>query len=78
MVGDGDPVRVASKVIQHVFRSAEWWLGVDDPVLPKQLPEKGRKYPRLVGGLSTAMQLQLLSAQQILESFGRTFPGILC
>ena len=32
-VGDGDPVGVARQVAEHLLRSAEGWLGVDDPVL---------------------------------------------
>jgi Putative transposase len=36
MVGNGDPMGVAGEVTQHMMRSAEGWLGVDDPVLTKQ------------------------------------------
>ena len=32
-VGDGDPVGVARQVSEHLLRSAEGWLGVDDPIL---------------------------------------------
>jgi hypothetical protein len=32
MVGDRDAVGVASQIMQHVFRSAEWSLRVDYPV----------------------------------------------
>jgi hypothetical protein len=33
MVGDGDAVRIASEVVQNMLGTAEWWLGIDDPVL---------------------------------------------
>jgi len=32
MVGDRDAVGVASQIMQHVFRSAEWFLRIDYPV----------------------------------------------
>jgi hypothetical protein len=32
-VGDGDAMRVPTEVAQRVFRSTEWGLGIDDPVL---------------------------------------------
>src|ERR1700678_3688669 len=33
MVGDGDAMRVASQIVQHMLGPAEGWLGIDDPVL---------------------------------------------
>jgi len=36
VVGNGYAVGVASQIVQDVFGSAEWWLGVDDPVFSKQ------------------------------------------
>jgi hypothetical protein len=32
MVGDRDAVGVASQIMQHMFRSAEWSLRIDYPV----------------------------------------------
>jgi len=40
MVGDGDAVRVASEIVQNMLGTAEGWLGIDDPVLMKELSEK--------------------------------------
>jgi hypothetical protein len=36
MVGDGDAMGVGAEIAQHVFRSAEGRLGIDDPVLAEQ------------------------------------------
>ncbi len=36
VVGDGDTMGVAGQVLQNMFRSAEWPLRIDDPVLTKQ------------------------------------------
>jgi len=38
-VGDGDAMRVAAEISQHLFGPAEWWLGIDDPVGPSELIE---------------------------------------
>ena len=35
-VGDSDAVGVAAEIAQRVFRSAEGWLGIDDPVVAEQ------------------------------------------
>ena len=40
-VGDGDPVGVAAEIGQDMFGRAERWLGIDDPVLATQLPDRG-------------------------------------
>ena len=37
VVGDGDAMGVAAEIAQHMFRSAEGRLGIDDPVLVVQL-----------------------------------------
>jgi hypothetical protein len=33
MVGDRDAMGVASQIMQHVFRSAEWSLRINHPIL---------------------------------------------
>jgi len=43
MVGDGDAVRIASEIVQNMLGTAEGWLGIDDPVLAKELSEKFSK-----------------------------------
>ena len=43
VVGDGHTVRVASQILQDVFRSSERCLGVDDPVLPEESAEERRE-----------------------------------
>ena len=35
-VGDGDAMGVGAEIAQHMFRSAEGRLGVDDPVVAEQ------------------------------------------
>src|SRR5450631_4449129 len=34
MVGNGDAMRIARQIMQHMFRAAEGRLGIDDPALP--------------------------------------------
>ena len=45
MVGDGDAMGVARQVVENMFGAAEGRLGVDDPVLLAQLPEKWLNAP---------------------------------
>ena len=40
MVGDGDAVSIAGEIVQNMLGTAEGWLGIDDPVLAKELSEK--------------------------------------
>ena len=35
MVGNGNAMRVTSKILKDVLRPAEWPLGIHDPVLPE-------------------------------------------
>ncbi len=44
-VGDGDAVGVSAEIAQRVFRSAEGWLGIDDPVVAEQGSEPGGEVP---------------------------------
>ncbi len=38
-VGDGDAMGVGAEIAQHMFRSAEGLLGIDDPVVAEQNPQ---------------------------------------
>ncbi len=38
-VGDGDAMGVGTEISQHVFRSSERPLGVDDPIVTEQNPQ---------------------------------------
>ena len=66
MVGDSDTMRVAGQVVENMFRSAERWLGVDDPLLGKdlaqELPEafRSRKLQKRAVELELALQQELL------------------
>jgi hypothetical protein len=44
-VGDGGAVGVAAEIAQRVLRSAEGWLGIDDPVVAEQRSEPGGEVP---------------------------------
>src|ERR1700730_16614297 len=62
MVGDGDAVRIASEIVQNMLGTAEGWLGIDDPVLAKELSEKSSKATRLDKTLERAVKLFLARA----------------
>jgi len=44
VIGDGNAVSVSTEIAQGVFRSTEWPLGVDDPVMAEQEFEPGGKH----------------------------------
>jgi hypothetical protein len=41
MVGDGHAMGVAGEIAEPMTRTAEGWLGVDDPVLTEQWTQEG-------------------------------------
>src|SRR5690349_2000704 len=43
VIGDGDAVRVVAEILEHVFRSAERPLGIDNPLVPMALPDHPAK-----------------------------------
>ena|ERR1035438_1592182 len=43
MIGDGDAVRVACQVVEHILRSAEGAFAVDYPILAKERSQECRK-----------------------------------
>jgi hypothetical protein len=48
MVGDGDAMSVTGQIVKDMFRSAERWLGIDDPVLLKERAQESSKGPFVV------------------------------
>src|SRR5208283_6102263 len=68
MVGDGDAVGIAGQIVENVFCPAEGWLGVDDPVLPEQLPEETGKTAGSGQILLRTMKLKLVLSEELLES----------
>ena len=59
MVGDGDAVRIASEIMNHVLRSAERRLGVDDPLACKELAQELAQAFGSSKLLKLAMELEL-------------------
>ena len=53
MVGDGDAVGIAAKILQDVFGSAEGWFGVDDPIFAEERTSQAAKNLGWVSGASS-------------------------
>jgi hypothetical protein len=70
MVGDGDAVGVAGKIVENVFGSTEGRLGIDDPVLGEELPEEAPEAFRCGEFLERAVELELAVEQKLLELGG--------
>ena len=61
MVRDGHAMRVASQIVQHLIRPAEWRLGIDDPVLAEQLSKEPAEGLRVRYLLEGAVELELVA-----------------
>jgi len=67
VVGDGDPVRVATEVIQDLGGAAERRLGVDDPVGLVGALEQVVERSRIRQGRQFSMKLELSLVERLLE-----------
>jgi len=56
MIRDGHPVRVAREVLQHMLGFPEGWLGVHDPVVPKESSQERAERGRLGQRVKTAWE----------------------
>jgi hypothetical protein len=69
VVGNGYAVRVTGQIVQHVFGSAERWLGVNDPIFLKQGVQKCRE------GLFVGQRQTFSVKRQLLGTEGASQSG---
>ncbi len=67
MVGNGDAMGIACQVVENMLGAAEGWLGVDDPVLPEQLPQEGGEAVGISQILLRAMKLEFVLRDELLQ-----------
>ena len=68
MVGDGDAMRIAGQVMQHMLGAAEGRFGIDDPVLPiKRAQEEGEAL-LLMKRHALAEEAQLIAGKEAPQS----------
>jgi len=70
MIRDRDTMGVARKIVQNMFRTAEWRLGVDDPVLSEKLPKKPAETAWLGEVLERSMELESVLPEELSKSSG--------
>ena len=68
-VGDGNAMGVGAEIAQHVGRSSEGGLGVDDPVVAEQHPEPGSEGTWLSKWQKVAVELECASMECVAKSF---------
>src|ERR1019366_3570521 len=68
MVRNGHAVRIAGQILEYVFWSAKWRLGIDDPILTEQLPQKSVKWFGFAQMLQPPMEAELLLAEEALQA----------
>ena len=64
-VGDGDAMGVGAEIAQHMFRSSEWPLGVDDPVVAEQHPQPGGEGAWLRKVRQVSVELKLIAMEGV-------------
>jgi len=47
LVADGDAVRIAAEILQHMIRSPEGWLGINNPVFVIERGQELREGARI-------------------------------
>src|SRR5665213_873892 len=67
-VGDSDAVGITAEIAQRVFRAAEGWLGIDDPVVAEQGSEPCGKGSRFGKRREMAVELKLVLVEGGLQS----------
>ncbi len=67
-VGDGDAMVVGAEIAQDMFRAAEGWLGIDDPVVTEQYPQPCGEGAWLRKVCQAAVELKLTSMEGVAES----------
>jgi hypothetical protein len=73
-IGNGDPVRVASEILQHVFWPAEWAFGINHPPFLFQSLMEEIKSSRAVETGKPAEQSEFLLAVIGCERFQELVP----
>ena len=68
MVGDGDAMRIASQIMQHMFGAAEGRLGINDPVLPVERAQEGGEALLVVKWHALTEEAQLISGKEAPQS----------
>ena len=68
MVGDGNAVRITSKVVENMLGTAEGRLGVDNPMLVEELSKKPAKATWISKTLERAVELELVLTKELLKS----------
>ena len=70
LIGNGNPVRVTAKVFQHLNRTTEWRLGVNNPIDALERFHQQTKSGWVFEPGNNSRKLELLVAISQLERLG--------
>lgn len=73
-IGNGDTVRVAAKIGQHLLRSAKWRLGVDNPLCATNIRNDASEGWRFRQSGEGTEELELASVEGSLQSLKKQPP----
>ena len=68
MVGDGDAMRIARQIVQHMFGATEGRLGIDDPVLPIERAQEDGEALVVVERHALTEEAQLIAGKETPQS----------
>src|SRR5262249_21594722 len=68
MIGNGHAMGVPPKIVQHLHRATEGWLGIDDPILTVQATQQLRKLSRISERGGRTGTMKYLAAVQAFQS----------
>jgi hypothetical protein len=68
-VRDGDAMSVSAEIAQHMFRSSEGPLGIDDPILAEQDPQPCGEGARFGEWQEAAVELEITLMECVAKSF---------
>jgi hypothetical protein len=68
VVGDGYAMGIAGEIAEHMMRTAEWGLAVDDPVLTEQGTQEGAEGFFVSQGLKSSGEGELVLLESSLQA----------
>ena len=74
VIGNGDAMRVAGQIVENMFRSAEWPLRIDHPVLAEQRSQEGMEGLLFGEHFHTSGERVVLRHRKALFSPAMNFP----
>jgi hypothetical protein len=74
MIGYGDTVSVSAGITKNMLGAPEWGLGIDDPILAKELPDPRGERPVLSEEFQLSVKTELSLSIGVLKTGNKLAP----